>query len=343
MPKHIITTAAFVALICALAPLAEATLTSADSSNPSSVTPLSAEKNSSADSISALAAKAKSVVDDGLSSFSAETLPHQAKDLRKQIVRLRDILDVFSHHFAHEIKLWDDVRDGLDDGYTVVGAYKDLFDANPQAVDEAKDGKVPSYKNMKKVQKIREEVLSWKQIYFARGGLADQLVELFSNIRELDESNTVHSKKFSDFFWGGVDELPSSRLTAAQNAFLLVQAQADLAVEEHPHILEMKDPTSEKNEIIFHDHRKRLRTIAKVCNVANALTENTCQAAAVKQIESLVIELGEVEDLIITGRHFEEDGKKAKAGEAYQDARKKLKKLKQKFEGVNMLEPLTKL
>ena len=295
------------------------------------------------DSINHIAEKAKSVVSSGIKEFNEQTLPHEAKDLRKQIVRLRDILDVFPHNFAHELELWDEVRDGLDDGYTVVGDFKDLFDANPEAVEGLQAGRTPEYKDQKKLKERRKKVLEWKKTFFAEGGLAEMIGTLFLDVKPLSSENTVNSSKYSDFFWGGVRVTPSALNSPAQNARLLVNAQAQISVEENPVVLKIKDPTTEENELVFHDHRKRLRTMTKVCNVANALSEGTCNPDAVKSIEALVVELGEIEDLIITGRHFEEDGKNKKADDAYEDARKKFKKLKKNFKDKDMLEPLKSL
>jgi hypothetical protein len=292
------------------------------------------------ESIKELAAKAKAVVDQGMSEFNENTLPHQAKDLRKQIVRLRDILDIFPHNFAHELELWDDVRDGLDDGYTVVGDYKDLFDTDADAVRDLEDGKLPEYKNEKKLKDRRKKVLNWKETYFAEGGLSEKIRELFQDIRELDNTNITNSKKYSSFFWGGVPVQPLNSASPAQNARRLIDAQASLATQEHPQVLQIKDPSTHENELLFHDHRKRLRTIAKVCNVANSIVAEACNSSAVKEIENLVVDLGEIEDLIITGRHLEEDGEKKKAEKSYEDAQKKFKKLKKKFEDRDMLAAL---
>lgn len=293
--------------------------------------------------IKELAKKAKSVVDAGLSEFHESTLPHEAKELRKQIVRLRDLLDVFPHNFAHELELWDDVRDGLDEGYTVIGDYKDLFDSNPEARRDLDGGKVPEYENTKKLVERRKIVLKWKSDYFDHGGLSEQISLLFTDIRELDTSNVRKSKKYSGFFWGGVSAQPLALARPEENARRLIDAQAALAVQEHDEVLRIKDPSTEKNELLFHDHRKRLRTISKVCGVANALRAETCDSSALRKLDSLVVDLGEIEDLIITGRHLEDDGKKSKAEEAYEDAQKKFKKLKNKFENKDMLEPLRRI
>jgi hypothetical protein len=303
----------------------------------------SRQSNQYTQSIAELAADAKTVVDAGIKEFNAETLPHEAKDLRKQIVRMRDIMDIFSHNFAHETDLWDDVRDGLDDGYTVVGDFKDLFDTNPEAVDSLSAGKEPKYKDEKKLKERRKKVLRWKSHYFAEGGLSEKIRAAFFEIRPLDSSNIVQSKKYSDFFWGGVNQLPLALNSPAQNARILVNAQSDLADAEHPVVLAIKDPSTHENEILFHNHRKRLRTIAKVCHVANAMNKHTCRGDSMKEIENLVTALGEIEDLIITGRHLEEDKKESKAEVAYEEAKKKFKKLKKEFEGKNMLEALDSL
>lgn len=294
-------------------------------------------------SLKNIANKAKSVVDAGIIEFSENTLPHEAKDLRKQIVRLRDVLDVYPHNFAHELKLWDDVRDGLDDGYTVVGDFKDLFDASPKAVRDFEEGSQPEYKDKKKLNERRKKVLQWKSDYRKKGGLSEKTEALFLDIQTLSENNVKNSQKYSLFFWGGVLVQPSAKATPAKNARTLIDAQSDLARAEHPSVLAIKNPGTEKNELIFHDHRKRLRTIAKICNVANALESESCNAQAVKDLELLVSKLGEIEDLIITGRHLEEDGKKDDADEAYEDAERKFKKIKMEFEGQNMIEALERI
>ena len=289
-----------------------------------------------------VALEAKTTVDQALSEFNGKTLPHEAKDLRKQLVTLRDILDVFSHNFFHELNLWDDVRKQLDKGYAVIGDYKDLFDANPKAVESVLNNRTPTYPDTDKLKDRRKKVLVWKEEYFKKLGTKAQVEELFSNIKPLNRAIN-YSKKYSRFFWGGVTELPSEFLTPAENARKIIDAQSALAQEEHPAFLNIDDLTSHEGEVVFHDHRKRLRTIVKVCHLANRFSHNSCNLDATENLGKLVVKLGEIEDLIITGRHFEEDNKKKKADESYKSAVKKYKKLKNHFELGNMLEPLERL
>lgn len=292
--------------------------------------------------VSAVAEEAKQIVDEALSEFDNSTLPHEAKDLRKQLVTVRDILDVFAHNFAHELDLWDDVRDALDKGYTVIGDYKDLFDAHPDAVEALRQNEKPTYSNSEKLKERRKKVLSWKKKYFAPSGIKDQVETLFANIRPL-HTETQNNRKFSKFFWGGVSELPSEALAPADNAKKLALAQAQLARVEHPMVLNLNDPSSHAGELLFHDHRKRLRTIVKVCHLANKLTPETCNSSATQNLADLVVKLGEIEDLIITGRHLEEDKKNSKAKDMYKKAIKKFNKLKERYAATDMLEPLDQL
>lgn len=284
----------------------------------------------------------KAVVDSALSEFDENTLPHEAKDLRKQLVRLRDVIDIFSHNFIHELKLWDNVRDGLDEGYTVIGDYKDLYDANPEAVEAISAGRIPDYSDRSKLKARRKKVLNWKKKYFSKNGLQHDIEALFADIRPL-QGEIQSSKKFSKFFWGGVNTLPNQTFTPAENARLLIDAQTNLARAEHERVLALKDPTTHAGELIFHDHRKRLRTIVKVCHVANELLSNTCDPEAVEELAKLVSQLGSIEDLIITGRHLEEDGKKSKAQSSYQEAIKRFRKIKEKYQNSDMLEPLVRI
>jgi len=292
--------------------------------------------------VSQAANTAKATVDEALFEFSSETLPHEAKDLRKQLVTVRDILDVFSHNFLHELELWNEIRDNLDKGYTVIGDYKDLFDADPKAVEAFAQNRTPKYSDSEKLKDRRKKVLKWKEKYFQPSGIKEQIEELFSNIKPL-QTEPMQSRKFSRFFWGGVTELPSEFLNPAENARILATAQAVLAREEHPEVLNIEDLTSHEGEILFHDHRKRLRTIVKICRLANSFSKDSCEQDAIEKLANLVVKLGDIEDLIITGRHFEEVKKKKKAKEAYESAVKKFKKLKSKYSSADMLEPLDRL
>jgi hypothetical protein len=292
--------------------------------------------------VSQTAEHAIAIVDEALTEFDNDTLPHEAKDLRKQLVTVRDMLDVFAHNFAQNFVLWDDVRDALDKGYTVIGNYKDLFDANPDAVEALRQQRTPNYPDAKKVKERRNKVLAWKEQYFRSQGIRHQIKSLFSEISPL-QRDVRNEVKFSRFFWGGVDNRPSELLSPSENAKLLAQAQGLVAREEHSEFLHLEDPTSHSGELLFHDHRKRLRTIVKICNIANKLKNDTCNTAAMRSLADLVTKLGDIEDLIITGRHFEDDNKNSKAKDAYQSAIKKFTKLKMQFVDGDMLEPLENL
>src|SRR5262245_36539599 len=71
--------------------------------------------------------KAFSTMNMSLGGFGAETLPHDAKLLRKQIGEARDYVDLFSFAYSKSGPgdPWKDLRAELDEGYEKVGAFKD--------------------------------------------------------------------------------------------------------------------------------------------------------------------------------------------------------------------------
>jgi hypothetical protein len=287
--------------------------------------------------INGAARSAMSELQSGLAAFNKETLPHQAKDLRKQILLLRDILDIYSHNFSHELDLWDRIRDELDDGYTVVGAYKDLYDAGTQ-VEDADSSEEPEYKDTKELKKRRKSVLKWKDDFEDDEGIAFQLNSLLSSIRPLNQNNIKANSKYSDFFWGGVSVKPDPQATPAENAKTLLKAQFDVVAEEHEEVLEVDDLSKLKNEEIFHDHRKRIRTLVKICNLVAKFGSPICNERSLKFTAETVSAMGRIEDLVTAGRLQEESGSEKRADKVFAKANKEFSKLKSQWKTQDPLE-----
>ncbi len=103
-----------------------------------------------------------------LRSIGSKTLPHQVKkplDLRKEVLKIRDYLDIFAYAMP-EAKIdkkdaFERLRRDLDVGYEVLGAYKDLFDIQGKSeldIDYDKQD----------VKKRREDLLQWRDQFLAR-------------------------------------------------------------------------------------------------------------------------------------------------------------------------------
>ena len=301
--------------------------------------------NGNLQSLRVLSTDARATLEVGLKEFTPTTLPHEAKDLRKQIVRLRDVLDVFSHNFMQQKDLWEQVREDLDQGYEIVGEYKDLYDSqiDPQTSDSQPNSAPPVYPDLKRLEKRRARVLKWRAEYFAEDGLRDALKDLLESAVPLEIAGVESDKVFSRFFWGGVKATPNEHYTAAANALVLVRAQGRVALKESEDFLEIKNLSKLENEEKFHDHRKRLRTLAKVCSIADALEPEACPQADVDALNSFVSQLGEVEDVIVAARLKKEDGKDKKADELFELAEKKFKSLKLEIAAKDLYRPVVNL
>lgn len=274
---------------------------------------------------------AQDVFETGLGEFNEDTLPHQAKDFRKQIVSIRDVLDIYSHNFADDLSLWEKVRDDLDLGYTVVGNFKDLYDAD--AGIENPDSK-PKYRDKDEVKKRRKVVLKWKTDYFKKDG-QKSLNRLLKVTKPLVAGQIEQNPKFSRFFWGGVEELPSPEMSPSQNARLLAVAIGRRVLGDHQDFLKLSDLGKVENEEIFHDHRKRVRTMVKICNFALGFDPTICVSGAVETLAKASSDMGKVEDLITAGRLKKEQGKDKAAKEFFSKADKEFVDLKAAWSGAD--------
>ena len=98
-----------------------------------------------------------------LEAFTEDTLPHEAKLLRKSVGKLRSYLELFI--FAYPTYGGEDplrkARKVLDSGYESLGNFKDLFDIKGVSVSDL--DKSPY--DMEEVSKRRNIALKWKKKY----------------------------------------------------------------------------------------------------------------------------------------------------------------------------------
>jgi hypothetical protein len=273
-----------------------------------------------------------------LQKVTNEVKPQDTKELRKRIGEIRDLLDLFAHNFHAERDMLKSMRKILDDGYTVIGDFKDLYDG---AASVGKGTDVNFEKSL--FEKRRSKVLRWKNEYFAPNGYSDQLQKLTAATRPLEANLYMDKKDLSRFFWGGVDILPNPALGPAENARLLALAQAQKIYEQAESVKRITNIRKSKNETRFHDFRKRLRAVAKVCNLAIRIKSDSCAKPAVDAILVLVDKPGTIEDLL-TGAALLEDEKDSKAASKQFDAAQRaFDKFKAEWSQRDMLEPLKQL
>lgn len=198
-----------------------------------------------------------------LKEINKKTQPHNVKtpmDVRKIVLRSRDMLDLFAFAMPNDkIKGKDGflvLRDDLDRGYAVLGAFKDLFDAQGVSADKAKYKNDDVKKRLKDVLEWRDKFLENKNKYqFYLQGILTQRLEY----RPRDQ--------LSQFYWGISEQTPNLNNTAAQVFRILLLDLLQNALLEWPEVRQIKDPTENIHNIeAFHDFRKRMRTVLKITN-----------------------------------------------------------------------------
>ena len=196
-----------------------------------------------------------------LRSIGSKTLPHQVKkplDLRKEVLKVRDYLDIFAYALPKaKIKKTEAflrLRQDLDVGYAVLGSYKDLFDIQGKSVQSV------DY-NKQDVKKRREHLLIWLDGFLAREG------EYLAYLESIDGRTLVNRdrKELSSFYWGATELRPFIQISAQDNLRLLLKDLLVHARMEWPLVRQIKNPAKDPSDIeVFHDFRKRVRTLVKV-------------------------------------------------------------------------------
>ncbi len=267
-----------------------------------------------------------------LRSIGTKTLPHQVKkplDLRKEVLKVRDYLDIFAYAMP-EAKInkkdaFERLRQDLDEGYAVLGSYKDLFDVqgtSAQHVDYDKHD----------VKKRKAALLKWRDGFLAR---QNQYVAYLSFI---ESSNLVKRDRddLSSFYWGATELRPLIQLSAHDNLNLLLKDLLLHAIEEWPLVRQLKNPARDPNNIeVFHDFRKRVRTLVKVTTYFPELV--IWKSEDVAFLQKITRRYGVISDQVAKIVLLEGKGKAAKVKEL-KDETKKLWEDLQAWEEKNKVE-----
>ncbi len=260
----------------------------------------------------------------GLTNFTTSTLPHEAKDLRKQLGKFRNRLDLFA--FAYPTGPGKDpfvkLRDDLDKGYERMGEFKDLFDAQrlDLAVFDAKKQEwskgirpaAVTYADAAKVQSRREKVLKWQAKFLEPERLAAYRAYICAP--DLQAFHPRPAKDLSRFFWGSEAGLvPRPELSGVDNFRWLAAEMLTRALKDYPAIQELRDLEGETAET-FHDFRKRVRAVVKITEDIELLPKENSRAEKLhKLMDDLDDSYGKVNNQIVELALAVEEGNSAKA------------------------------
>ncbi len=261
----------------------------------------------------------------GLTNFNATTLPHEAKELRKQLGKFRNRLDLFA--FAYPTGPGTDkflqLREDLDKGYERMGDFKDLFDAQRlelAAFDPEKQkwssGVRPeavTYADAEKVRSRRDKVLKWQEKFLEAERLAT--FRAYVCAPDLKAFHPRTAKDLSRFFWGSEEGLtPRLELSGVDNFRWLAAESLNRALKDYPAVQELRElegATAEK----FHDFRKRVRAVVKITEDVELIPASQARAT---QLHDLLDDVddgyGEINDQIVDLEMALEAGDTAKAG-----------------------------
>ncbi|MBL6990237.1 MAG: hypothetical protein ISR65_10685 [Bacteriovoracaceae bacterium] len=256
---------------------------------------------------------------DELKKFDKKILPHEAKALRKQIGNTRGYIDLFPFAYKSEKGLAE-LRDGLDEGYEVMGEFKDLYDIQGVDVDDADYDK-------DEVKKLRNAVLDWKDS-FGKSSRQKEFKDLLANPAK--KIVDIKRKNLSRFFWGGVDQKPLNRLTGVENISRLAKNLLDLARDDYDDAKQLDDVLDHEEAESFHDFRKRIRTVLKITAFFPHIVEDTSKKVdnSFDTLNVLVGKYGDINDSITAHFKYLEDDRDKKAKDAAKKAEKEFKKLK---------------
>jgi hypothetical protein len=233
---------------------------------------------------------------NSLKAFDENSLPHEAKALRKELVALRDQLDLFVFAYsAKENDIWKETRNFLDVGYEAMGEFKDLYDS--QFLEE---GEEPDY-DKKEVKSLRNPILQWKSKF------EKQNWEFFLEVdgKIFDRK----SKDLSRFYWGSVEVRPKKNDSVSEAFSKLTIAVIHEAKIDLKKVVKLENPSENlENAEEFHDFRKRVRTVSKVFSYYPALTSR-CESEDVENLDLLQSRYGDVNDKVYLSLKLEKKGK----------------------------------
>lgn len=231
------------------------------------------------------------------------TLPHEAKALRKQLAETRDFVDVFAYAYPedHGWDPWRDLRSELDDGYEIVGAFKDLFDV--QGVADPADAVYDD----QEVATLRAEVLEWRAAFLEPAHLGETRAYLASP--DLDDLYDRPDGVQSRFFWGEAGIEPTLKKSGLKNMARLERALLEEAQEDEQDVLDLRELTDPDKQETFHDFRKRVRSTVRVARYFPRIIESGGDPTELlAELDELVLRYGALNDRLLAYRRADDSG-----------------------------------
>jgi CHAD domain-containing protein len=280
---------------------------------------------------------------NGLSKINEKARPEdkQLKALRKDMQRLRDSLDMFAFAYGAggaQEKTWTQLRDQIDDGYEVLGHFKDLFDS--QGKDLNADGSLPagvSY-DPAVLEQRKGELLTWAKAFKAPAQL-DAFRKLVANPSSTIE--TIDRRNLSKFFWGGVDFRPKAGEPGVVAVRKLAATMLDKAKTRVDAAKALTDLTAGTNEDTFHNARKQIRSSLNLLKNFPELVK--VQKRDLDALDAAVGKFGDIEDRLVAWHLATNSGSTAAAAAASKLIAKDWAALQKELNGGALLKVIQRV
>ncbi|MEZ4367437.1 MAG: hypothetical protein R2939_14355 [Kofleriaceae bacterium] len=229
---------------------------------------------------------------EGLAVIDDDVRPDEPKAVRKQLAELRDYVDLFAYAYSTKHgDPWRELRDQLDDGYELIGAFKDLFDR--QGVEDPAAARYDE----DEVDERRAPVVAWTEAFLDAD--AREAAEAYLGAPSTTKLYPRDRDDLSPYFWAGAELEPKLSRSGLKNLGRLSRALLELAEDDYDEVLDLRDLHEEDNQEVFHSFRKRIRgQVRAVAYFPELVDPEADVAAQLATLTELVDRYGAVNDLI---------------------------------------------
>lgn len=255
-----------------------------------------------------------------INSVGKHTFPHDVKCLRKDIGKMKTLVDIFIYAYGQKSSKKDPIsnlRGFLDEGYAVLGDYKDEMDKSPENAKIIK-----SYEIEKCIYGVPPEILSsvydkniletklkrvLKWIKVAKDN-EQEIIEVLSR----PKNKKIAERKKSDlsrFIWGSTSLVPNPDISGYKNLQYLQLSIVQNAIQQLPDLLHMDTIHDHHDEEFFHDFRKRIRMIVRIDGFfPQTRNPDVDSDKYLDSLDTLVGKFGDLNDLFLLYHEKQEKG-----------------------------------
>ncbi|MBI2601456.1 MAG: hypothetical protein HYW48_00220 [Deltaproteobacteria bacterium] len=234
-----------------------------------------------------------------LAILTPSILPHETKDLRKSVGRLRALLDLFSFAYPrYDVSdPWAKARSLLGAGYDVLGNFKDVFDRQGKAAEDM----TPEDYREDEVKRLRFQVLIWKERYLHFYS-QEKVRTYFQNpLRHSTEYRPL--KRRPKYYWRLINFAPRVDQNAREVFLKMSTAILCNAILKFPLLWDINHLRKEEERKQLHDFRKQMRNIVKLPTYIpelGILDEEQMKEPSFKTLQDLVRRFGSLNDKVMS-------------------------------------------